>query len=76
MSPNFDFYDSRANEAAEAAEAATLDNVRERNLRSEATWRGLAEQARKVEHDRAKADAERAAKRAAEQLEMAERTQD
>lgn len=66
MSQTFEFYDARANEAADEAERATLDNVRERNLRAEKTWRGLAEQARKVMVDRAKADAERADRRAAE----------
>jgi hypothetical protein len=66
MSQTFEFYDARANEAAAAAKAATLDNVRERNLRAEKTWRGLADQARKVQRDREIADAERAARHAAE----------
>ena len=66
MSQTFEFYDARANEAAAEAEKATLENVRERNLRAEKTWRGLANQARKVVIDRAKADEERAARRAAE----------
>ena len=46
MSQTFEFYDARAREAAAEADAATLDNVRDRNLRAEKTWRGLAEQAR------------------------------
>lgn len=66
MSQTFEFYDARAREAASAAEAATLENVRERNLRAEQTWRGLADQARKVSHEREKAENERAARRAAE----------
>ncbi len=66
MSQTFEFYDARAKEAAAEAEAATLENVRERALRSEQTWRGLAEQARKVAHDREQAEKERAARRAAE----------
>lgn len=69
MSQGFEFYDARANEAAHAAAAAELDNVRERNLRSEKTWRALADQAKKVQHDRAKADAERQARREAERAE-------
>lgn len=69
MSQGFDFYDARARESAEAASEAELDNVRERNLRSEKTWRGLANQAKKVERDRVKADAERQARREAEQAE-------
>ncbi|MEL1251245.1 hypothetical protein [Aurantiacibacter gilvus] len=38
---------------------ATLDNVRDRALRAERTWRSLADQAQKVEDDRAKAKVER-----------------
>lgn len=72
MSQGFTFYDARANESAQAAEIATLDNVRDRNLRSEKTWRALAEQARKVEEDRAKAEVERQSRREAEAAEAAE----
>jgi len=67
MSQTFEFYDARAREAATAADEATLDNVRERNLRAEKTWRGLADQARRVVLDRAKAESERAARREAEE---------
>jgi len=49
--------------------------VRDRALRSEATWRGLAEQARKVAADRVKADRERAARRAAEAAEAESQAQ-
>jgi hypothetical protein len=42
--------------------------VRERELRSEKTWRGLAEQARKTAEERVKADRVRAEKRAADHL--------
>jgi len=70
MSQTFEFYDARAREAAAEAEAATLDNVRERNLRAEQTWRGLAEQARKTVAEREKADRERAERRAAEAAEQ------
>jgi hypothetical protein len=66
MAQTYEFYSERAEEAAALARAATLDNVRERELRSEKTWRGLAEQARKTALQRAKADHERAEKRAAE----------
>ena len=52
MRQSFEFYDARAREAAQEAESATLDNVRERNLRAEKTWRGLADQVRKVEAHR------------------------
>ena len=64
MSQTFEFYDTRAREAAAEADMATLDNVRERSLRAAKTWRGLAEQARKVMVDRARSERERAAARA------------
>ena len=48
MSQTYEFYIARAREAAADAEAATLDNVRERALRSEKTWQVLADQARAV----------------------------
>lgn len=66
MAQTYEFYQERAEAAAEAAKKATLDNVRERELRSEKTWRGLAEQARKSAEERIKADEARAAKREAE----------
>ena len=66
MSQSFEFYDARAQEAANEAAAATLENVRERNLRAEKTWRALADQALRVKADREKADQERLARREAE----------
>ena len=47
------------------AKAAALDNVRDRALRAEATWRGLADQARAVAMERAKVEQEKAAQREA-----------
>ena len=73
MSQTFDFYDARAKEAAAEAEAAVLDNVRERALRSAKTWRALADQARRVVVDREKAEVFRLARREAE-AEQAEAT--
>lgn len=61
MSQSYDFYIARAREAATEAAAATLDNVRDRALRSEATWAGLAEQARKVALRRKKIENDKAA---------------
>lgn len=66
MNQNFEFYDARANEAAAEAEKATLANVRQRALRSEKTWRGLAEQARRTAVEREKAEQVRVARREAE----------
>lgn len=56
MSQTFEFYDARAKEAAAEAGAATLDNVRDRNLRAEKTWRALADQARKTLATRERAE--------------------
>ena len=44
---------ARAEEARAEAEAATLDNVRERCLRSEAAWRHMADRAERTEQMRA-----------------------
>ena len=63
MSQTFEFYDARAREAAEEAAAATLDNVRDRNLRAENTWRALADQARKTVRAREKAEEAKRAQR-------------
>lgn len=72
MAQTYEFYCERANEAAALADRATLDNVRERELRSEKTWRGLAEQARKTAEERVKADTVRAERRAAEAADAVE----
>lgn len=66
LSQSFEFYDQRAAESAAEASATELVNVRERALRSEKTWRGLAAQAKRVLAERAKADLARAERRMAE----------
>ena len=66
MGATFDFYDARAREAEAQAERATLDNVRERHLIAAATWRDLADQAKRVAAARAKIEREKAAQREAE----------
>jgi len=43
MSMTLEFCEARALEAAQAAHAAPLSNVRERELRSEAAWRAMAD---------------------------------
>jgi hypothetical protein len=52
MSTQLQFYVARAEQARADADAATLDNVRERCLRSEAAWSLLAERAAKTEQKR------------------------
>lgn len=66
MLHTYEFCTERADEALALAEAATLDNVRSRELRSEKSWRSLAELARTAAEGRVKADRERAERRAAE----------
>ena len=61
MSQGYEFYCLRADQAAAAADSATLDNVRERELRAEKTWRGLAEHARAVAEERARMVRDKAA---------------
>ena len=46
---NADFFLARAEQARVEAEAATLDHVRERSLRSEAAWTALADRAQRAE---------------------------
>lgn len=71
MSQTFEFYDARAKEAAAEADVATLDNVRDRCLRAEKTWRALADQARKTVVAREKAEQTKRAQREQDAL-MAE----
>lgn len=57
---NLDFYLARASQARAEAEAATLEHVRERCLRSEAAWTAMAERAERSEKMKA-AEAQRKA---------------
>ena len=66
MSQTWDFYDERARHAAAEADKATLDNVRDRELRSAKAWRDMADRQLMIDKERVKADAERSARRAAE----------
>ena len=71
MAQTFEFYEARATEAAAEAEEAKLVQVRDRALRSEKAWRGMAEQARKTEVERGKAERARVERRAREEAEAA-----
>lgn len=66
MAQTIEFYQERAAEAAEEARNATLKNVRERALRSEAAWQGMADRARVAEAKRARRAEEVARARNAE----------
>ena len=59
------FYLERAAEARAVANAATLDNVRGRWLRSETSWTEMAARSERNEKMRAKLIEEKAAERAA-----------
>jgi hypothetical protein len=59
------FYLERAAEARAIASAAALDNVRDRWLRSEASWTEMAARSEQNEKMRAKLIAEKATERAA-----------
>lgn len=72
MSQTFEFYDARAKEAAAEADAASLDNVKMRNLRAAKTWQALADQAKRVLNDREKAERTRAARKALEAADAAD----
>jgi len=65
MSVQHEFYLQRAAEARVLADAATLDNVRERWLLSEASWAEMAVRSERNEEMRAKLIAEKAMERAA-----------
>lgn len=67
MATSYEFFLLRADEAANEAAAASLDNVRERALRSEAAWRGMANRALQVEREREVARQHREERIAAEE---------
>lgn len=54
MAQTIAFYIERAEESAQEARNATLQNVRERALRSEASWRAMAVRAQTIEDNRAR----------------------
>ena len=65
MSAQREFYLERAAEARAGAGAATLDNVRDRWLRSEAVWTEMAARSERGEKMRLKLIAEKVTERAA-----------
>lgn len=66
MADTYETLTERADVAAAAAARATLDNVRDRELRSEKVWRVLAEQTRARIEQREIQERESAERRAAE----------
>ena len=65
MSAQLDFYRARAAEARADAEAASLENVRQRCLRAAAAWEDMADRAARTDRMRARQNAEKAAAAAA-----------
>lgn len=59
MSQQLDFYLARAAEARADADAATLDNVRNRCLRAAAAWDDMAARAARSDKLRAEAEAQK-----------------
>ena len=68
MRVQYEFYRERAVEARAGADAATLKNIRDRWLLSEATWMDLADQSARSERMRQTLIAEKASERAALEL--------
>lgn len=66
MSATSDFYLARADESARDAASTSLDNVRDRCLRSEAAWRSMAERLMRGETMRDTLAAEKAGRDAPE----------
>ena len=65
MSAQSEFYHARAVDARADAEAASLDNVRDRCLRAAAAWENMAERAARTGKMRERLDAEKAERLAA-----------
>ena len=61
MALSYEFLIARAEQAAHEAASALLENVRERSLRSEATWRTMADRVLGVALNRELAQQERLA---------------
>jgi hypothetical protein len=65
MSITSDFYLARAADSAREAAETTLENVRQRSLRSEEVWRSMAERLLRGEHARQAAAASKIEERIA-----------
>jgi len=61
MATQEEIFLQRAAEARREAEAATLENVRQRCLRSEAAWLDMAARARRTDRMRVRAEEQKAA---------------
>ena len=66
MSTTNEFYRERAADARRNAEAASLDNVRDRHLTAAEAWEKMAERGERTARKRAETEAYKAAAQAAE----------
>ena len=66
MSAQSEFYNARAADARADADAATLDNVRDRCLRAAAAWDAMAARAHRGDAMRARQEADKRALAGAE----------
>jgi len=66
MSVTNEFYRTREAEARREADAATLDNVRDRHLQAATAWAAMAVRGEKTERRRAENEARKAAAHEAE----------
>ena len=64
MSTTHEFYRERAADARRNAEAAILDNVRDRHLTAAAAWEKMAERGERTARKRAETEARKAAEAA------------
>lgn len=65
MSTHEDFYRARAAEARADADNASLDNVRDRCIRSATAWEQMADRARRTDRLRSETEARKAAEASA-----------
>lgn len=68
MSQTLEFYLARADESAQEAACATLDNVRDRALRSEAAWRQMAARVMHIEGQRRASEQQKSERTDAERV--------
>lgn len=71
MSVTNQFYRTREAEARREADAATLDNVRDRHLHAASAWAAMATRAERTEQRRAETDARKAAQAIADSAPLA-----
>lgn len=72
MTAQSDFYRARAIDARADADAASLDNVKERCIRAAEAWESMADRAARTGRMRERQEAEKAERQLAEKAERVE----